>query len=39
MGKIFKEIVKNYGVGIVLGAITLDGYKRTSTNDRNNQNT
>lgn len=33
---LFKELVKKYGIGIVLGAATLDGYRRAVINDRNN---
>jgi len=33
---LFKELVKKYGIGTVLGAATLDGYRRTIINDRNN---
>ncbi len=34
--KLFTELVKNYGIGTVLGAATLDGYRRNIINDRNN---
>ena len=37
MGQILKELIKKHGYGFVIGAITLDGYRRTVTNDRNNQ--
>jgi hypothetical protein len=33
---LFKEVVKKYGIGTVLGAATLDGYRRAVINDRNN---
>lgn len=35
--KLFTELVKKYGLGLVLGAATLDGYRRTVLNDRNNK--
>ena len=34
--KIFKDLVTKYGAGLVLGSITLDGYRRQVLNDRNN---
>ena len=37
MGKILKELIKKHGYGVVIGAITFDGYRRTVTSDRNNQ--
>jgi len=37
MGKIFKELVKKLGYGIVMSAIAMDGYRRTVNNDNNNQ--
>lgn len=33
---LFKELVKKYGLGSVLAAATLDGYRRSVINDRNN---
>jgi len=36
MGHILKELVKKYGVGMVMGAITMDGYRRQVANDRTN---
>jgi hypothetical protein len=33
---LFKELVKRYGVGMILGAATLDGYRRQVVNDKNN---
>lgn len=35
--KLFRELVKKYGVGTVLGAASLDGYRRSVFNDRNNK--
>jgi hypothetical protein len=37
MSRILLELIKKYGPGFVLGAVTLDGYRRTVMNDRNNQ--
>nr|YP_009653004.1 hypothetical protein [Laccaria amethystina]QCG70062.1 hypothetical protein [Laccaria amethystina] len=34
--KIFKDLLTKHGAGMVLGAITLDGYRRQVLNDRNN---
>ncbi len=34
--KLFTELDKKYGIGTVLGAATLDGYRRNIINDRNN---
>jgi len=36
MGRIFTELVKKHGFGLVMAAITLDGYRRQVTNDNNN---
>ena len=33
---LFKDLVKKYGLGIILGAATLDGYRRQVINDRKN---
>lgn len=33
---LFKELVKRYGLGSILGLTTLDGYRRQILNDRNN---
>nr|YP_010160548.1 hypothetical protein K4Y30_mgp20 [Gymnopilus junonius]QRH17734.1 hypothetical protein [Gymnopilus junonius] len=33
---LFKELVKKYGLGMILSAATLDGYRRQVINDRNN---
>lgn len=35
MGQIIKNLVKKHGFGLVLGAITLDSYRRTVRNDSN----
>jgi hypothetical protein len=32
----FKDLVKKYGLGLILGAATLDGYRRQVINDRKN---
>lgn len=37
MGKIFTELVKKHGFGIVMSAIALDSYRRTVTNDSNSK--
>jgi predicted PurR-regulated permease PerM len=34
--KLFTDLVKRYGIGIVLGAATLDGYRRQLMNERAN---
>jgi len=31
---VFKELVKKYGIGILISAATLDGYKRQIVNDK-----
>jgi len=36
MGKILTELIKKHGFALVIGAITLDGYRRTVANDRTN---
>ena len=36
-GQLFKELVKKYGAGFVMVAITFDGYRRTVINDRKNK--
>jgi hypothetical protein len=36
MNSLFKDLVKKYGLGIILGAATLDGYRRQLINDRKN---
>jgi len=36
MGNILKQLIKRYGFGLVMGAITLDSYRRTVANDQNN---
>lgn len=33
---LFKELVKKYGLGLILGAATMDGYSRQLVNDRKN---
>jgi hypothetical protein len=33
---LFKDLVKKYGLGMILGAATLDGYRRQVINDRTN---
>lgn len=33
---LFKELVKKYGVGMIIGAATLDGYRRQILNDKTN---
>ena len=33
---LFKELVKKYGLGLILGAATTDGYRRQLLNDRKN---
>jgi|SRR5271168_357890 len=33
---LFKELVKKYGLGLILGAATMDGYRRQVVNDRKN---
>lgn len=33
---LFKDLVKKYGLGMILGAATLDGYRRQVINDRKN---
>jgi hypothetical protein len=33
---LFKELVKKYGLGLILGAATMDGYRRQIVNDRKN---
>ena len=33
---LFKDFVKKYGLGMILGAVTLDGYRRQVINDNNN---
>lgn len=33
---LFKDLVKRYGIGLVLGAATWDGYRRQVVNDKNN---
>ena len=33
---LFKELAKKYGIGMILGAATLDGYRRQFINDRKN---
>jgi hypothetical protein len=33
---LFKDLVKKYGIGIILGAASLDGYRRQIINDRRN---
>jgi hypothetical protein len=37
MGKIFKELVKKHGFGIVMSAIAIDGSRRAVTNDSNSK--
>lgn len=32
---LFKDLVKRYGIGLVLGAATLEGYRRQVVNDKN----
>jgi len=36
MNTLFKELVKKHGLGIILGAATLDGYRRQLINERKN---
>ena len=36
MNNLFKDLVKKYGLGIILGAASLDGYRRQIINDRKN---
>jgi hypothetical protein len=31
----FAELVKKHGFGMVLSALTIDGYRRTYRNDKN----
>jgi len=31
---LFKELVKKYGLGLILGAATMDGYRRQIVNER-----
>ena len=33
---LFKDLVKKYGIGLILGAASLDGYRRQVLNDRKN---
>ena len=33
---LFKDLIKKYGIGMILGAATLDGYRRQVLNDRKN---
>jgi HSP90 family molecular chaperone len=33
MGKFFTELVKKHGLGIVMSAIAMDGYRRTVNNE------
>jgi len=33
---LFKELVKKYGLGLIIGAATMDGYRRQIVNDRKN---
>ena len=33
---LFKDLVKKYGIGLILGAATLDGYRRQVLNDKKN---
>jgi hypothetical protein len=33
---LFKDLVKKYGIGIILGSATLNSYRRQVTNDRRN---
>ena len=33
---LFKDFVKKYGLGMILGAVTLDGDRRQVINDNNN---
>jgi hypothetical protein len=33
---LFKDLVKKYGLGLILGAATMDGYRRQLVNDRKN---
>src|SRR5947207_15831669 len=33
---LFKDLVKKYGLGMILGAATLDGYRRQIINERKN---
>jgi len=35
MNNLIKDLVKKYGLGIILGAASLDGYRRQIINDRN----
>ena len=36
MNSLFKELVKKYGLGLILGAATLVGYRRLLINDSRN---
>jgi len=36
MTNLIKDAIKKYGLGFILGAATLDGYRRQILNDRNN---
>ena len=37
MGKIFRDLISKHGYGLVMGAIALDGYRRTVNNDKNSK--
>lgn len=34
--KLFKDLVTKYGLGFIIGAATLDGYRRQVINDKAN---
>jgi hypothetical protein len=34
---LFKDLIKKYGLGMILGAATLDGYRRQVLNDKKNK--
>ena len=35
MAKLFAELIKKHGIGVVMSAIAIDGYRRTVNNDNN----
>jgi hypothetical protein len=37
MAKLFAELIKRHGFGIVMSAIAMDGYRRTVNNDNNSR--
>ena len=34
---LFKDFVKKYGIGLILGSVTLDGYRKHVLNNKQNK--